>query len=245
MSRAATIPGIIGGAGPRTTTQLYLDIVARCQDARLVHRPAILIASLDIDLVTEEHLLTTGDGVREYWPGLLDAARRLTAAGAGFLAMPCNTLHVLINQLRSEIPIPMTSILDCVVSSIRTQGFRKVGLLATEATVASGLYQDSLRAAGIEVVKLMADHQCELQRRILAEVTAYADQVNKEFLAAVANDCGPGIRCGYSRLHGAQSSAARMGAPLANCGQPRHSRSCDRRPNAQLSCFVSEAREPS
>jgi aspartate racemase len=164
------IPGIIGGAGPAATAQLYLDIVSRCRQAGLARRPPILIASLDIDLAVEARLLREGVGIEDYWDPLLAAARSLTAAGADFLAIPCNTLHVLLPELQQAVATPVLSIVDAVAREVDRVGCETVGLLSTSTTAGAGLYENGLQQRGIAVVGIPADLQAALDQRIEAEL---------------------------------------------------------------------------
>lgn len=170
MTASLRIPGIIGGAGPGATAQLYLDIIARCRTSGLMRRPAVLIASLDIDLAMEERLLQEGVGVEGYGASLIRAARALAAAGADFLAIPCNTLHVLLPEVTAAVPIPVLSIVDAVAREVDRLGCRTVGLLSTTTTANAGLYQAGLNKRGIEVVGIASGLQGALEERIQAEV---------------------------------------------------------------------------
>ena len=201
MHRKLQVPGIIGGAGPGATAQIYLDVVARCRRAGLPRRPPILIASLDIDLAVEERLLRDGVGIEGYRASLLESGRALAAAGADFLAVPCNSLHVLLPDLVEAVPIPVLSIVDAVAAEVGRCGCRTVGLLSTTTTASSGLYRDGLQARGIEVVGLPADLQGRLEQRIAREV---------EQLGPVADDGFEG------ELVGAMT-AQKAGALIAGC----------------------------
>lgn len=170
MFLQARIPGIIGGAGPRATAQLYLDILTRCRQAGLDRRPPVLIASLDIDLAMEERLLRDGVGVESYRDPLLAAANALVAAGADFLSLPCNTLHVLLPGLAEALSIAVVSILDAVAREVEALECQRVGLLSTAATARTGLYKEGLRLRGIEVVCLEAGLQDALHEQIQNEV---------------------------------------------------------------------------
>ena len=85
MGQKMQVPGIIGGAGPGASSQLYLDIIARCRQAGVDRRPAVLMASLEIDLAMEAQLLETGEGLDGYLPAMAAAAQSLSRAGADFI----------------------------------------------------------------------------------------------------------------------------------------------------------------
>lgn len=185
MPARLRIPGIIGGAGPGATAQLYLDIMARCRQAGLERRPPVLIASLDIDLAMEERLLREGAGVEGYREPLLASGRALAAAGADFLAIPCNTLHVLLDDLARAVPIPVLSIVEAVAREAGKCGCRTVGLLATTTTARSGLYREGLKARGIAVVGISADLQAALEERIRDEVSQRGPAADTALEAAI------------------------------------------------------------
>lgn len=170
MASRPRVPGIIGGAGPGATARLYLDVIARCHRAGLPNRPPVLIASLDIDLAVEERLLRDGTGVEGYRTALIEAARALAAAGADFLAMPCNTLHVLLPDLAAAVPLPVAGIVEAAAREVARSGCRTVGLLATTTTLAAGLYQEGLAAHGLTVIGIDDALQRRLERRIQQEV---------------------------------------------------------------------------
>jgi len=69
-------------------------------------------------------------------------AKRLVDAGAKVIAIACNTAHLWFEQLEKEIPVPIIHIVDSAIEAIYKLGNPNpaVGLLATEATISSGLY---------------------------------------------------------------------------------------------------------
>lgn len=64
----------------------------------------------------------------------------LEDAGAECIVIPCNTAHYWFDDLRAVAKAEMISILDATLSEI-PPGVTRVGLLATNATLATGLYQ--------------------------------------------------------------------------------------------------------
>ncbi len=184
MGKKMPVPGIIGGAGPGATSQLYLDIIARCRQAGVHRRPAVLMASLDLDLAVEARLLTTGEGLDDFIPPVTQAARSLYQAGADFIVIPCNTIHLLLPVLKSIFDLPVLSIVDGVVAAVEAAGGRRVGLLGTGATVNTGLFQAGLDARGIEVICPDGQRLEALARLIRNEV----DQERTEGEEKLGND---------------------------------------------------------
>ena len=94
--------GIIGGLGPETTSEFYLDIVFSCQKKDRTARPPILISSVPMPYQIEEDAIEKNIGIERISPFLLTEAKRLEKAGADFIVMPCNSLHVFIEEIRTH-----------------------------------------------------------------------------------------------------------------------------------------------
>ncbi len=84
--------------------------------------------------------------------GLLDAAQKLELAGADCILIATNTMHIVIEEIRSKINIPVISLLDVVGDAILSQGINKVGLLGTRYTMEHGFFQAALVKKGIQCI---------------------------------------------------------------------------------------------
>lgn len=133
--------GIIGGLGPETTTKFYLEIISSCAKKNNEARPPILIWNLPIPFKTEEDLIIRCKGQEKYLPFLIDAARGLEKAGADFLVMPCDTMHIFIKEIRNTVTIPIISIIDETLEEIKRGKIAKVGLLGTSTTINNNLFE--------------------------------------------------------------------------------------------------------
>jgi aspartate racemase len=131
----------------------------------------LLVASLEIDLEAERQLLGEGVGIEQYEDSLLRGAGALTAAGADFLAIACNTLHVLYEMLQEQCDVPVLHICDAVARGVERVGASRVGLLSTMATARTGVYELGLEERGIEVVNIDTTLQRRLADAIRDEVT--------------------------------------------------------------------------
>src|SRR3989344_3608045 len=99
--------GIIGGLGPETTSEFYLDVVFSCFKKDKTARPSIVIASVPLPYQIEEDLIMRSEGAERYIPFLITEAQRLEKSGMDFIVMPCNSLHVFIEQIRSSVKVPV------------------------------------------------------------------------------------------------------------------------------------------
>lgn len=134
--------GIIGGMGPDTTAEFYLGLISQCLKINKINRPPILIYNIPLPYKVEEDALIRGVGENRYLPLLIDAAQKLEKAGADFLVMPCNTLHVFIEDIRRSVKIPMLSIAEETVKFLKGKKISDVGVLSTKITLKKKIYEN-------------------------------------------------------------------------------------------------------
>ncbi len=137
--------GIIGGLGPETTSEFYLEIIFGCYEKNKDERPPILIWNVPLKYKIEEDLLTKAEGEERYLPYLVDAAKRLEKGGADFIVMPCNSLHIFIKEIRDSVNIPVLSILEETAKFLKKNRIDKVGILATTTTIKKKMYEKELK----------------------------------------------------------------------------------------------------
>jgi aspartate racemase len=101
---------------------------------------------------------------------LADAARGLAAAGAEALVICANTMHLVIDQVRSA-GLPVLHIGDALAAAARAQGVRTLALLGTAYTMEQPFLRDHLAAAGVPTVVPDAGERAELQRMVYGELT--------------------------------------------------------------------------
>jgi len=61
-------------------------------------------------------------------------------------------MHIVIDQVRGQVGIPVLSLLDAVSDAILARGMSTVGLLGTRFTMENPFYQDALAPKGISVL---------------------------------------------------------------------------------------------
>lgn len=141
--------GILGGMGPEATVLLMQKViaaVAAADDAD--HVP--LIVDQNPQVPSRIRWLIEGAG-EDPGPVLAEMARRLEAAGAEALAMPCNTAHHFAAAIRAAASVPL---LDMVALSVARAADRlgrggRLGILASPAIRRVALFDAALAAAGL------------------------------------------------------------------------------------------------
>jgi len=143
--------GIIGGLGPETTAKFYLEVIFSSFEKDKINRPPMLIWNVPLSYKVEEDFITKAEGEEQYIPYLIDAAKRLEQGGADFIVIPCNSVHIFIEEVRKAVHIPVLSIIDETIQFLTNKGIRDVGILATSATIRKKLYEDKLIEKGITI----------------------------------------------------------------------------------------------
>lgn len=158
--------GIIGGLGPDTTAKFYLEIINTCFKKNQQARPPILIWNVPIPFIVEEDLIIKGQGEERFLPFLIDGAKRLERAGADFLVIPCNSVHIFIEEIRKAVNIPVLSIVEETVKILKKQKVAETGILSTGSTLDKGLFQKALSAQNIKFRVPISDEQLKLNSAI-------------------------------------------------------------------------------
>jgi aspartate racemase len=142
--------GILGGMGPHATVDFYGKVVEETAAATDQEHLKIVIWA---DPTVPDRTRAVLHGGHSPLPWLVRGAARLEALGADLVAMPCNTAHVFLPQLREVAGIPLLDMVEESALAARNlvPDRGRVGLLATNATVHSGLYHQRLTSAGITV----------------------------------------------------------------------------------------------
>ena len=135
--------GLIGGMSWESTAIYYrhLNELARERLGGL-HSARLLLWSVDFAEIA--HLQHEGD-----WAGaevvLVEAARRLEAAGAEALVLCTNTMHKMADGLQAAVAIPLLHIADATALALRAAGATRPILLATRFTMEQEFYKGRLR----------------------------------------------------------------------------------------------------
>jgi len=158
--------GILGGMSPESTVAYY-EYLTRTYTERFgdYGYPPVLIYSVSFQPYVDWPSQGRWDLVAQ---GLSDAAQKLEAAGADFIIIATNTMHLVFDEVQSSVGVPMLSLLDAVSEAILTRGFHTVGLLGTKFTMEKSFYQDALARRGITVLVPGADDR-EVVNRVIYE----------------------------------------------------------------------------
>ena len=142
--------GILGGMGPQATQDFYQRILDRTDaSCDQEHLPTLILS--DTGMPDRTAAILGGDAEGCY-QRLLAGARLLEQGGCTLLAIPCNTSHYFAGRLQGELAVPLVHMPRETVLRLEREGRRKVGILGTDSTVQTGVYQKECGVRGIEAV---------------------------------------------------------------------------------------------
>lgn len=148
--------GLLGGMSWESTVGYYRAINEGIKN-KLGGLHSAQIAMVSVDFGPIEKLQHQGD-----WEGtaliLIEAAKRIEAAGADFLLICTNTMHKVAPQIEQAITIPILHIADATAETLIKNNIKIVGLLGTAFTMEQDFYKGRLEEKyGLKVIIPNAD----------------------------------------------------------------------------------------
>ena len=136
------IVGVLGGMGPLATVDFLRKMIDATPAVRDQEHVPVIVSSIPQVPDRTEAYFRGGPSPLE---AMISSGRRLVAAGAELIVVPCNTAHLWFDGLQAALDVPLLNLVDEAVSEV-TKVVRpggRVGLLSTDATLASGLYNEA------------------------------------------------------------------------------------------------------
>ncbi|KZX00669.1 aspartate racemase [Pseudoalteromonas luteoviolacea] len=143
--------GLIGGMSWESTANYYRYINEGVKQ-RLggLHSAKLALKSVDFAPIAE--LQVQGEWQRMAQI-LGKEAQDLEHAGADFILIGTNTMHLVFDEVASHVKVPLVHIADAVGEQLQKNGVNKVGLLGTKFTMEQPFYKNRLRDLyGIDVL---------------------------------------------------------------------------------------------
>ena len=177
--------GIVGGMGPESTIEYYRTIIALYRERKTDGSyPQLIINSIDLkkgmDFIATNNLA----GAAEH---LLDEIGRLAGAGAEFGLIAANTSHIVFDEVASNSPIPLISIVEASCAAAKARKLKKLGLFGTRFTMQGTFYSKVFSREGIELAVPEAKDQEYIHDKYLNELVRgkFLQGTRAELLAIV------------------------------------------------------------
>ena len=160
--------GVVGGLGPMTTVSFIkrvIDMTDATSDQE--HIPMVVEHCC---YTPDRTAFILGNSEESPLPSITAACKDLERSGATHIAMPCVTAHYFYDELSKSVEIPVYNGIELCVKAFREKGITKVGLMATEGTVKSGIFAAPLKNAGITCIEPNDRNQSYVTRLIYNNV---------------------------------------------------------------------------
>jgi aspartate racemase len=181
------IIGILGGMGPEATADLFLRILRATPVEKDQDHFRIIIDSNS--KIPDRTAGINGSGPSPL-PAMMETGRNLVNSGVDFIVMPCNTAHYFHYELEQLLRVPVLHMIRLSAKYVKENypDVKRVGLKATDGTIASKLYHDAYKQYGIEVVIPEGDSQKNVMFAIYRDIKTGNLGDGGKLLKKVANE---------------------------------------------------------
>lgn len=158
--------GVIGGMGPLASQLFYKMIIENTQAHRdQEHINMVILNHATMPDRTEAIKNGTLDGLLDK---MTEDAGVLEQCGADYIAIPCNTSHVVLAELQENTKLPVINMIEAAVKKVRDihGAGAKAGIMATDGTIQTRLYQKECGKQGIIPVIPTQENQRHVMKLI-------------------------------------------------------------------------------
>lgn len=182
--------GVIGGLGPIATAYFY-ELIIQMTDAKIdqEHIEMLIFSKPSIPDRTDYIL---GKSENNPVHDLIGIGNLLADMGAEHIAIPCITAHYFHEKLTEGIQAPIIHVIKETAQYLKNNGVSRAGIMATEGTIYSRLFQEELKALGILAIVPSEARQKDISDLIYKNVKANQPVEFDKFEAAASElrDCG-------------------------------------------------------
>ena len=159
--------GLIGGMSWESSIEYYRIInQAVRKELGGVHSAKSVMVSVDFGEIEELQMKGDWDQATQI---MIQTAQEVESAGADFLLICTNTMHLMAEEVQAEINIPLLHIADAAARAIKEAGLEAVGLLGTRFTMEKDFYRGRLeKDHGLRVITPKQENR-EVVHRIIYE----------------------------------------------------------------------------
>lgn len=133
-----------------------------------------------------------------FYPDLLEDIQQQSTLNPAFFAMVCNTAHYFYDELQAATDIPILHMPKLAVETMVQQypKLTSAGLIATEGTIADGIYRNEVENVGRKVIlggRSIQDKVNELIYQDIKERNFVDGKLYHEILDEMVNEHGCGV----------------------------------------------------
>ncbi len=181
--------GLIGGMSYESTI-VYYDLINKMVNERLsgLHSAKMLIESYDFDEIEKEQSSENWENLTKI---LINSAQKLEKAGADYIAIATNTMHLLADDVQKNISIPLIHIAEAAANYICEKSMNTVVLFGTKYTMTKPFYKDKLiNDYNINVIVPNSEQQEVINEIIYKELcVGIINESSRKVLLDIIEDC--------------------------------------------------------
>jgi aspartate racemase len=164
--------GVLGGLGPQATS-FFMDRVIEHTNASCDQEHIDMIILNHASTPDRTKAILSGDS-EELLRSMIEDVRTLEQLGVANIAIPCNTSHYYYEKLQAETKVPIIHMVRESVRYAQKQfgNVKKIGIMATDGTISSGIYRRECEKAGITAVNPSEERQKDVMHIIYDEIKA-------------------------------------------------------------------------
>ena len=178
--------GLIGGTGPESTIDYYRLLTAQYREKADGASPPVIINSVDLKRMIAWMSADELGKVTDYLVGEFE---KLEKAGVDFAALTANTPHIVFDDLKQRVKLPLISIVEAACERAQALGFKSVGLFGTRYTMQAPFYPKVFSRTNIKLVTPNAEEQEYIHEKYFGELLkdTFLPETRARFLA-IADD---------------------------------------------------------
>jgi aspartate racemase len=167
--------GVVGGLGPYAGSDLVTKIFDETRaTSDQEHLPVALI-SFPAHVPDRSAYIADQSAPNPVLP-LVEILRRLEQAGCSVAGMPCNTAHspIIFEDILERLgrlggSIHLLNMIEATAASVAEYApdAKRIGIIATTATIECGLYADALGAVGLGAVNPDSNYQDDIVNPVI------------------------------------------------------------------------------
>lgn len=160
--------GILGGMGPLATYTLYKNIIEKTLTQKDQDHINMVILNASYIPDRTQGILHNGPSPLPY---LLEELKNLENLGCDLIAVPCNTSHYFYDEMQKSCKTEILNMIDLTGEKLKNLGISNTYLMATEATIKTGVYEKYFSAKNINITPAQNIETAEMMR-VIYEIKA-------------------------------------------------------------------------
>lgn len=186
--------GVLGGMGP-LASQLFYKMITEKTAAEKDQDHINMMILNHATMPDRTEAILSGDTKKTY-ELLLEDCKVLESAGCKAIVITCNTAHYFVHQFENAVGIPILSMIrESAKEMGRLHKGCSVGILATDGTIQTKLYQEALEQEGITPY-LVSPKSQELTMHLIYDCIKNGKPADRNALSYIDNELKSSGCCG-------------------------------------------------